>query len=207
MTAPAPICGSAGKQMGEKRNDGARASAALVHLHQGPRPLDPFRRYCKFGRKDYFRQFRWGYGKFVGFWPKKARENPRGRASFPPGIFPCFHRMLCIRDGVSFRRLNRRKSAQRTLLVSPDLTADDHNVIKPGILPINSGRLFSHPTKQHPPMRVQGDHPPGQVWAESPASPLFSNHFPLFFSCSFFHALIWARRSRNLYSRPWSVGW
>ena len=24
-----------------KRDDGARASAALVHLHQGPRPLDP----------------------------------------------------------------------------------------------------------------------------------------------------------------------
>ena len=83
-----------------------------MHLHQGPRPLDPFRRYYRFGREDCIRQFRWGYGKFVGFWPKKARENPRGRASFPPGIFSCF-------------RLNRRKSAQRTLLVSPDLTADE----------------------------------------------------------------------------------
>ena len=50
-----------------KRNDGARASAALVHLHQGPRPLDPFRQYCKFGRKDFFRQLHRGYGKFVGF--------------------------------------------------------------------------------------------------------------------------------------------
>ena len=86
--------------MCSQRNDGARASAALVHLHQGPRPLDPFRRYCKLGKKDCFRQFRWGYEKFVGFWPKKARENPRGRASFPPGIFPCFPRMQGIRVGV-----------------------------------------------------------------------------------------------------------
>ena len=158
-----------------------------MHLHQGPRPLDPFRRYCKFGRKDCFRQFRWGYGKLVGFWPKKARENPRGKARSPPGIFSCFPRMLCIRDGGSFRRLNRRKSAQRTLLVSPDLTADEipatgghrrfvrarsQNVTRPGILPINSGRLISRRTNLHPPMRVQGDHPPGQVWAESPAYPL-----------------------------------
>ena len=154
---------------------------------RGLRPLDPVRRYCKFGRKDYYRQFRWGYGKFVGFWPKKAWKNPRGRASFPPGVFPGFPRMLCIRDGGSFRRLNRRKSAQRTLLVSPDLTADEipatgghrrfvrarsHNGTKPGIPSINSGRLFSRQTKQHPPMRVQGGHPPGQVWAESSAYPL-----------------------------------
>ena len=40
------------------RNDGARASAALVHLHQGPRPLDPFRRNFKLGKAEYFRQFR-----------------------------------------------------------------------------------------------------------------------------------------------------
>ena len=119
--------------------------------------------------------------------PRKAGKILRGRASFPPQDFPCFPRMLCIRDGGSFRRLNRRKSAQRTLLVSPDLTADEipatgghrrfvrarsHNVTKLAILPINSVRLFSRQTNQHPPMRVQGDHPPGQVWAESPAFPL-----------------------------------
>ena len=31
--------------------------------------------------------------------PRKAGEILRGRASFPPQDFPCFHRMLCIRDG------------------------------------------------------------------------------------------------------------
>ena len=35
-----------------------------------------------------FRLLCWGYGKFEGFWPKKARENPRGKASFPLRIFP-----------------------------------------------------------------------------------------------------------------------
>ena len=116
--------------------------------------------------------------------PRKAREILRGKASSPPQVFPCFPRMLCIRDGDSFRRLNRRKSAQRTLLVSPDLTADEisatgghrrfvrarcYNVTQPGIPSINSARLLSRRIMQHPPMRVQGDHPPGQVWAESPA--------------------------------------
>ncbi len=76
------------KGKNNKGNDGARASAALVHLHQGPRPLDPYRRYCKFGRKDYFRQFRWGYGKFVGFWPKESKGNPEGESEFSPSGSP-----------------------------------------------------------------------------------------------------------------------
>ena len=63
------------KGKNNKGNDGARASAALVHLHQGLRPLDPFRRYCRLGKAAYFRQFRWGYGKFVGFWPKESKER------------------------------------------------------------------------------------------------------------------------------------
>ena len=64
----------------QKRNDGARASAALVHLHQGPKPLDPFRRKCKLGKAEYFRQFRWSYEKIVGFWPKKAWEKYPGES-------------------------------------------------------------------------------------------------------------------------------
>ncbi len=35
-----------------------------------------------------FRVLRWGYGKFEGFRPKKARENPQGQASFPLRIIP-----------------------------------------------------------------------------------------------------------------------
>ncbi len=76
------------KSKSNKKNNGARASAALVHLHQGPRPLDPFRRYCRFGRKDYYRQFRWGYEKFVGFWPKESKENPEGESELSPSGFP-----------------------------------------------------------------------------------------------------------------------
>ena len=45
-----------------------------------------------------FRMLRWGLGKFEGFWPKKAWENPQGKVYFPPRIFPGFPRMLCIRD-------------------------------------------------------------------------------------------------------------
>ena len=136
------------------RNDGARASAALVHLHQGPRPLDPFRRNYRFGRENCFRQFRWGYGKFVGFWPKESKENPEGESELSPSGFP-----LLSPDALHPGwRLRRR--------------ARSHNGTLPGILPINSGRLFSRLVKIFPPMRVQGDHPPGQVWAESPAQPL-----------------------------------
>ena len=35
----------------------------------------------------------------MGFWLKKARENPRGKASFPFGFFPGFPRMRSIRAG------------------------------------------------------------------------------------------------------------
>ena len=30
---------------------------------------------------------RWGYGKFEGFWPKKARKIPRGKFTFSWGFF------------------------------------------------------------------------------------------------------------------------
>ena len=119
--------------------------------------------------------------------PRKPGKTPGGERAFPLGFFQAFPGCFASGMAASFRRLNRRKSAQRTLLVSPDLTADEipatgghrrfvrprsHNVTKLAILPINSGRLLSRWTRQHPPMRVQGDHPPGQVWAESPAYPL-----------------------------------
>ncbi|MBR4332576.1 MAG: hypothetical protein IKP72_07870, partial [Clostridia bacterium] len=42
---------------------------------------------------------RWGYGKFEGFWPKKAWKNPRGKVNFPLRIFPGFPRMQSIRAG------------------------------------------------------------------------------------------------------------
>ena len=65
--------------------------------------------------------------------------------------------------------------------------ARSHNGTKPGIVPINSGRLLFRRAKHHPPMRVQGDHPPGQVWAESPAYPLcwpYNRYFfPLYRCC------------------------
>ena len=125
-----------------------------MRLHQGPRPLDPYRRYCKFGRKDYFRQFRWGYGKLVGFWPKESKGNPEGESELSPSGFPLLSSDALHPD----RRLRRRARSQ--------------NGTKPAILPINCGRLFSRRIKQIPPMRVQGDHPPGQVCAESPAYPL-----------------------------------
>ena len=55
----------------------------------------------------------------------KAERNERSKGFLFPSAFSLLSRMLCIRIGGSFRRLNRRKSAQRTLLVSPDLTADE----------------------------------------------------------------------------------
>ena len=135
---------------------------------RGQWPLDPFRRYCKLGKEDCFRQFRWGYGKFVGFWPKESKRNPEGESELSPSGF-----LLLSPDALHpVWRLRRR--------------ARSCNVTKPGILPINSGRLLSRRIKQHPPMRVQGDHPPGQVWAESPAYPLclpFDSYFYLSYRC------------------------
>ena len=40
------------------------------------------------GSANKFRQPRWGYEKFEGFWPKKAWENPRGKVNFPLRIIP-----------------------------------------------------------------------------------------------------------------------
>ena len=86
--------------------------------------------------------------------PRKPGKNALGKARFPQGIFPRLS-PDALHPGWRLRRRAR-----------------SHNVTKPGIPSINSGRLSSRRTKQHPPTRVQGDHPPGQVWAESPAYPL-----------------------------------
>ena len=31
---------------------------------------------------------RWNYEKLEGFWPQKARDNPRGKVNFPLRIIP-----------------------------------------------------------------------------------------------------------------------
>ena len=125
-----------------------------MHLHQGPRPLDPFRRYCKLGKADYFRQFRWGYGKFVGFWPKESKEKPEGESELSPSGFS-----LLSPDALHPGwRLRRR--------------ARSHNVTKPGIFLSTAGARILVLPYCFRLCGVQGDHPPGQVWAESPAFPL-----------------------------------
>ena len=74
-------------------------AARLQTCGKGFHPLHPNRRLSKQWRESKFRLPCWGYGKFEGFWPKKARENPRGKFIFPYGLFPGFPRMLCIRVG------------------------------------------------------------------------------------------------------------
>ena len=83
--------------------------------------------------------------------PRKTREILRGRASFPPQDFPCFPRMLCIWEGVFDAGPEAITSPSRVYLLSTAGVC---------FLAVSSGiRLCG----------VQGDHPPGQVWAESPA--------------------------------------
>ena len=86
--------------------------------------------------------------------PRKSGKNTLEKARFPQGIFPRLS-PDALHPGWRLRRRAR-----------------SHNGTKQDILPINSGHLLSRQIKQHPPMRVQGDHPLGQVWAESPAYPL-----------------------------------
>jgi len=51
-------------------------------------PLHPNRRSRKLDKENSFRQPRWGLRKQESFWPKKVRENPRGKACFSLRIFP-----------------------------------------------------------------------------------------------------------------------
>ncbi len=46
---------------------------------QGIHPLHLSRRFSPLGKKDKFRLPRWDDEKLEGFWPKKAREHPRGK--------------------------------------------------------------------------------------------------------------------------------
>ena len=39
-------------------------------------------------KADKLRLPRWGYEKLEGFWPKKAREHPRGKVNFPLRMIP-----------------------------------------------------------------------------------------------------------------------
>ncbi len=89
----------------------------------------------------------------MGFWPKKVWKNPRGRASFPPGVFPGFHRMLCIRDG-GFAAGPEAITAPSQL--SFQSTACVRFLVRP-----RSFRLCG----------VQGDHPPG--WGLGRTAPAF----------------------------------
>ena len=50
---------------------------------QGIHPLHLSRRFRPLEIKDKFRLPRWGDEKFEGFWPKKAREHPRGKFISP----------------------------------------------------------------------------------------------------------------------------
>ena len=162
--------------LNNKRNDGARASAALVHLHQGPRPLDPFRRYCKFGRKDYFRQFRWGYEKLVGFWPKKVWEKCPGESELSPGHFSqtfpgCFASgMATLSAGSIVASPHSGHCSFR--LISPPMKFPPQAVIggSSGPEAITSPSrayfqstacvCFFRQTRQHPPMRGPGGSSP-----------------------------------------------
>ena len=95
--------------------------------HQGPEDPGPATDDIALLRKaDKFRLARWGDGKFEGFWPKKAWENPQGKVNFPlrmiPWLFP-------DAKHPGWRRSPQAQSSQvrfmRTLLVSPDFIADE----------------------------------------------------------------------------------
>ena len=90
------------------------------------RPWTRNRRNNVVGNINGFRLPRWGYGKFEGFWPKKAWENPRGKVNFSLGIIPW---LSPDAKHPGWRRSPQAQSSQdcfmRTLLVSPDFIADD----------------------------------------------------------------------------------
>ena len=63
------------KADGEETLGAARPQTCGKGFH----PLHPSRRLRKLGKENKLRLPRWGYEKFDGFWPKKVRENPRGK--------------------------------------------------------------------------------------------------------------------------------
>ena len=68
---------------------GNAGGCAPPDLRQGDDPPGPATgEIALLGKADKFRQPRRGYGKFEGFWPKKAWENPRGKVNFPLRIIP-----------------------------------------------------------------------------------------------------------------------
>jgi len=78
------------------------------------------------GKAANLRLSRWGYEKDEDFWPKKARENPRGKVNFPLRILPW---LSPDAKHPGWRRSPQAQSSQvrfmRTLLVSPDFIADE----------------------------------------------------------------------------------
>ncbi len=94
-----------------------------------------------------------GLRKVWGFWPKKARENPRGKACFPLRIIPWLspdakHPGLAAKG-------RRARSTTIQGLQSTHLQA-------------TAGTTLSQPTKQLPRLRVQGTQYPGGVWGKAP---------------------------------------
>ena len=88
--------------------------------------MHPSRRLRKLGRENKLRLPRWGYEKFEGFWPKKAREHPRGKVNFPLRMIPW---LSPDAKHPGWWRSPQAQSSQvrfmRTLLVSPDFIADE----------------------------------------------------------------------------------
>ena len=54
----------------------------------GDHPGPAFGEITWLGKADKFRLTRRGDDKFEGFWPKKAREHPRGKVNFPLRMIP-----------------------------------------------------------------------------------------------------------------------
>ena len=55
---------------------------------RGQGPLDPFRRYYKLGKVDYFRQFRWGYEKVCRLLAQESKRKSQGESELSPWDFP-----------------------------------------------------------------------------------------------------------------------
>ena len=136
----------------------------------------------RWGKENNFRLLRWNLRKLEGFWPKKSGKIPQGKITFPWDYSQAFPGCEASGEGGSFRRLNRRKSAQRTLLVSPDLTADEipatgghrrfvrrarsstASRLTSSFLYATVGTRLDRQCKQHPLLRVQGRSPDNRRW-------------------------------------------